>query len=496
MKLVISLFLLTPLWASFFSSDKEKEVDVSSIVIADEDTPVDFEQPKIEVDEKNAEDWQKPDYSLSLGSMGYDKKTFAVPDGLKKQVDFWKDIYTKYSSWQGVLHDSEHIDHIYAEIDFTPIMKNNDLSAYQKRKAKRKMVTDKKKEIVAIMYKLQKTKDITGLSPEELRIWLMYDDVSEKDKFIKAAKKGRLRFQLGQKDYFLQGIYYSGRYLREMTEIFKSYNLPIELTRMPFVESSFNYRAKSKVGASGIWQFMPSTGKQYMKVNRIADYRNHPIRASVSAAKKLRYIYNKTEAWPLAITGYNYGPSGIARLSRKLKTKDLVEIIDREKSGRFGFASSNFYASFLAAIQVEAEADKYFNKPKWMPEMRAKEYKLSKSIRYNSLQQLFKEEGYDFDLYNPQFTKRTKKYNWLVPSGYRVYIPQAKAENMWASIVKLKSAKLAKRGSEGATYQVRRGDTLSHIADRFGVRVRDIMEWNDLASSRIYAGQTLKIPNL
>jgi membrane-bound lytic murein transglycosylase D len=197
----------------------------------------------------------------------------------------------------------------------------------------------------------------------------------------------------------------------------------------------------------------------------------------------------------LAITGYNYGPSGIARLSRKLKTKDLVEIIELEKSNRFGFASGNFYASFLAALQVEAEADKYFDDPKWMPEMRAKEYKLSKSIRYNSLQQVFKDAGYDLDLYNPQFTRRTKKYNGLIYSGYRIYVPSKKADEMWASIVKLKANRLAKRGDGGDTYRVRRGDTLSHIAERFGVRVSDIIEWNDLASSRIYAGQTLKIPN-
>ena len=86
--------------------------------------------------------------------------------------------------------------------------------------------------------------------------WKLFDGVDEKNKFTEAARRGRLRYQAGQRDQFTRGIMQSGRYLRQMEEIFKEEGLPIELTRLPFVESSFNLSAKSKVGASGIWQFM------------------------------------------------------------------------------------------------------------------------------------------------------------------------------------------------------------------------------------------------
>jgi len=494
-KCLLVFLMATTSWSFLFSSKKEdKPIEASSIVLDKEDTPVGFVSPKLEVNLKEAVNWKRPNYNKSIGSIGYSKDTFVPPKGLEVQVNFWKNIYTKYSSWQGVLHDSEHIDHIFAEVDFSEIMTNDKLTDRQKRKAKKKLVKQMKKEIVARLLNLENRKDSTGLSGEDLRIWQMYEKVEGKSKFKQASRAGRLRFQLGQSDYFLNGIYSSGRYIEEMEAIFESYNLPIELTRMPFVESSFNLKARSKVGASGIWQFMRNTGKQYMKVNTTADYRNHPISSTIAAAKKLRYNYKKTGTWPLAITGYNYGPSGIYRLSEKLKTKDLVEIIKKEETSRFGFASRNFYASFLAALQVEKEAGKYFAKPKWMPPVKAKVHKLDKQIRYNSLQSLFKEYNFDFDLYNPQFSYSTKKYNALISRGYRVYYPEVVATEMWAKVDTLRAPRLVAKGSDGEVYKVRAGDTLSQIAENHNVKVRDIVEWNDMSSSRIYAGQKISIP--
>jgi membrane-bound lytic murein transglycosylase D len=108
---------------------------------------------------------------------------------------------------------------------------------------------------------------------------------------LNAAHRKRLRFQLGQKDRFLDGLYQSGRFLSFMEDIFKKEGMPLELTRLPFVESSFNIRARSKVGASGIWQFMRSTARLFIKLSPAIDERNDPLRATEAAARLLRYNF-------------------------------------------------------------------------------------------------------------------------------------------------------------------------------------------------------------
>ena len=105
---------------------------------------------------------------------------------------------------------------------------------------------------------------------------------------------------IAHREKFEQAIKRSGRYLPLMESIFaREYNLPVELTRLPFVESSFNIRARSKVGASGIWQFMRSTGKLFLKINDGVDERNDPIRATEAAAKLLKMNFGSLKSWPL-----------------------------------------------------------------------------------------------------------------------------------------------------------------------------------------------------
>lgn len=504
MKTIIFVLLFSSMsqasWLNFIfnkdknNSEKKSEQENSSILLEEEDTPVAFEQPLVQIDPETSEPWQKPNYTKSVGSLGYDESSFNVPEGLAVQVNFWKKIYTRYSSWQGVLHDSEYIDNIYAEIDFTEIMKNNSLDEYQKRRAKESLVKQKKLEVKERLLRLQGTKDPTTLVGEDLRVWQMYEGVIEKNKYKDAAQKGRLRFQLGQSDYFRQGIFSSGRYIRKMTEIFIENNVPIELVRLPFVESSFNLNARSKVGASGIWQFMRSTGKSYMKVNSLVDYRNDPIAATKAAAKKLRSNYELTKSWPLAVTGYNYGPSGIARLSKKLGTKDLVEIIRNGKSSRFGFASKNFYASYLAALKVEEQADLYFKNPVWMRPFVYSEFLTDKSYSSQLLQKVYEDNGFSFIKYNPQFSASIMNKNILIPKGHMIYLPLKEGVDFVSALKEHKGISTSVAVSDILQYRVGSGDTLSSIAINHGISIQDIKDFNSLNGSRIYIGQMINIP--
>jgi membrane-bound lytic murein transglycosylase D len=124
------------------------------------------------------------------------------------------------------------------------------------------------------------------------------------------------------------------------------------------VESSFNPKAYSKAGAAGIWQFTRSTGKKFMKVGRGVDERRDPIRSSKAAAQLLEQNYRILRSWPLAITAYNHGISG---LSKARKTKGSEEAIFSDYSTRrFQFASRNFYSEFLATRHVANNYAHYF----------------------------------------------------------------------------------------------------------------------------------------
>lgn len=362
----VSLFFLLASWSSALR------------IPANETGSLEEELPK----------WTVPDYSGQEGALGYSETAFQTPKGLEERVQFWKDIYTKHSSLQGVLHDSRYVHIVYGQVDFSDLAELKEQSPYKFEKEKEKRI-DKAKELVADQLKrLNDPSSLENPTVEDLKYLEMFSKVDEEDKYIAASKPGRLRFQLGQRDIFINGIKQSGHYLKQMEQIFKEEGMPIELTRMVFVESSFNLKAMSRVGASGLWQFMRSTARRYLRMDRSVDERNAPLFATRAAARKLRNNYKMLEDWPLAVTGYNHGPYGILRLSKKLGTKDIVDFVDFRK-GSFGFASASFYASFLAALQVEREAEKYFGVIQVGEPIVGEVYRLKRNLSVTKLIELF-----------------------------------------------------------------------------------------------------------
>lgn len=372
--------------------------------------------------------WRPPDFSKQTGALGWSETAFDVPKGMQSRVNFWKDIYSKYTADQGVLHDSLHIDIVYAALDFNSIMSDPSLNIYQKARARERLVNDKRKEITERLKRLNGRKTADGLSGEDLRIWKMFERIKDPNKFLEATEKNRVRFQLGQRDKFILGIYYSGRYLRQMEKIFRDEGLPIELTRLPFVESSFNIKAQSRVGASGVWQFMPRTARPYMRVNRDVDERNDPLKATLASARVLKQNYSMLRAWPLAVTGYNHGAYGVRGIVNKLGTQDLAEIIEKYSSRTFGFASENFYACFLAALEVERNARKYFGDVKWSPEIESHELKVKRPVQFKSLLEFFDGDKDLASLLNPHLTHRIRSGKRSIPMGTFLRVPQARGQ--------------------------------------------------------------------
>tara|TARA_B110001454_G_scaffold219179_1_gene250889 strand:+ start:180192 stop:181403 length:1212 start_codon:yes stop_codon:yes gene_type:complete len=357
-----------------------------------EDTPVTHDEILGASNPFGAREWRNPDFESQGNYIGASKNAFKVPKGMEERVEFWKKVYTEYTSEQGVIHNTENIGEIYKKVDFADIVSNKDLTRYQIEKEKQKRVDNLKKIIL-----LEKPS-------------LKMDD---------------LRFQLGQKDRVETAIFLSGRYIEDFEDIFRQNQLPIQLTRLVFVESSFNVLARSKVGASGLWQIMPSNARPYRMMGPLVDKRNHPIEATKLAAKLLKNNYGMLEDWPLAVTGYNHGPTGVMKMTKKYKTRDLAELIENVNSRKsFGFASRNFYASFLAILEVESNAPKYFKNIKWSKRIPGEPLKMKHPLPFEMLTRWFDNDLLKLQIYNPHLSRKLISKSDPVPHGTWLLIPE------------------------------------------------------------------------
>ena len=198
---------------------------------------------------------------------------FSTPPGLQSEVDFWKKIYSEYSTKHAVVHDIKNLDVIYEVV----YLGEKPLS----RRSRERKLEKTKKKYKNILRKINKTKNKAKLKGEDKRVY----ELVKKD-FYKASRQ--IRAQLGQKDRFREGIERSGLYMKEIKSIFKKFNLPDELSVLPHVESSFQIGAYSSAGAAGIWQFTRGTGRLFMRVGYDVDERRDPIIATYGAAKLLK----------------------------------------------------------------------------------------------------------------------------------------------------------------------------------------------------------------
>jgi len=235
-----------------------------------------------------------------------------------------------------------------------------------------------------------------------------------------------LRTQSGLRDALEDALFVSGRYLPRMKDLFKRLGLPEEIAYLPFVESGFNKRAVSKVGASGIWQFMPYTGKLFLRVDDVVDERNDPMRAAEAAARLMKQNFDILGDWPLAITAYNHGTAGVARTARETGTRKIAEIIERVDSfenKNFGFASKNFYACFLAALHVAKNSEVYLGV---VPRARRLEFDEFVMPDFMALKDFLAKMEIDETLFrelNPALTEEVYGGNKYVPVGYNVRVP-------------------------------------------------------------------------
>jgi len=365
-----------------------------------------------------------PHFENPTGTLGFTEgESFHVPADMRERVEFWKKIFSEYNSNQAVLHDSDIPEVIYGVVDIREFNENESLTPRRRARAINKRLKVEKRIIEAKLARLHAKQNNPLETPVELlTLSKMFDSQKDNPRRFQQARR-RIRAQTGQRDRVVQGFLYGGRYFTRMMEIFEKERLPKELTRLPLVESSFNLNARSKVGASGVWQFMRGTGKRFLRIDRSVDERNDPLLATQAAAGLLRQNFDALGSWPLAVTAYNHGRNGIARAVQKLGTTNLAEIIQRYKSRTFGFASSNFYAELLAMIELEREYRKHFGKLMVDPPLQFAELKLGGDVEFDELAEACGVAEKELAALNPALTDWVISGKGRVPRGYSVKVP-------------------------------------------------------------------------
>lgn len=452
---------------------------------------------------RRAAGWRAPAWlsavwllALSLGlapaASALDAKLFPVPPELAANVQFWTDVYTTYDSHQVLLHDDLHLDVVYAVLDFTELDASG-VSPGRRALVRRQEIRKAKSRYQSILQDLAAGRDSRTHPEDQARVERLLAGISGgRSKYSAAA--GRLRVQTCLKDQFAEGIERSGVYMTAIEEIFRRRGLPVELSRLPFVESLFQWQARSSAQAGGIWQFVPGTARLYLDMELEFDQRYDPLRASEAAARHLEGNYEALKAWPVAITAYNHGRAGMVRAVRRLGTRDMGQIATRYRSRLFGFASRNFYSEFVAAARIYEDRERYFPGVEPLPALRFEELAFS---HYVPVRDLAKEAGTEIDTLkemNPALSSAVWAGHVYLPKGYRLLVPEGRQAAFEAAFEALPANRKSPH-QVGYYYRVRSGDTLSRIASKFGTSISKLQQANKLRSAhRIRVGQRLLIP--
>lgn len=347
---------------------------------------------------------------------------FQIPARLRDRTAFWFEIYTRYGEAHHVVHHGRFPWIVFTVVDTTETLANGRGPMWLRRKHAGDVAKKKAREIRDALNRLARKKDYDNLSALEQSLLQKLADVPGSRKKVLQAAAANVRTQLGQKDFFENGLISSSRYLPFMEEDFRGHDLPTELTRLPFVESSFNEAARSKVGASGIWQIMPATGRAYMIVNDQIDERNSPLKATRAAALILRSYFRAMGSWPLAITSYNNGIGNTKKAIRSVGTRDLALIIERYHRGDFRFASSNFFTCFLAALYAEKYHELIFKRVPREPLLEHEIVHLPSPTGIHAFTVKAGVSREDILKYNPDL-RTALRQNATLPKGLKVFLP-------------------------------------------------------------------------
>jgi membrane-bound lytic murein transglycosylase D len=293
---------------------------------------------------------------------------FKLSEFYYPNVRFWFLIYTWFEPTQVVVHDKDNLDLVYKILDFSPLyqkeLNRNTLYVVQQNITKEKVRILRQDLDFLIRSPFSQEDQVRPvLNALELAGVELPEERIPRIKLLKSLRRN-LRTQIGQKSFIREGLQRSLPYQHFIRNHFLARGLPADLIAVPFLESSFNPQAQSKVSALGAWQFMPFIASHFMPARTSElDYRYNIGVSSVAAAHLMAENYRILKSWDLTVTAYNSGPKHLLATKRELASRDvdLEAVIKNSDSQRFGFASKNFYSEFLALVHTLAYQQELFD---------------------------------------------------------------------------------------------------------------------------------------
>jgi membrane-bound lytic murein transglycosylase D len=312
------------------------------------------------------------------------------------------------------------------------------------------------------------------------------------------TRRNQVEFMLGLSQY----------YFPIFEQALSTQNLPLELKYLTIIESALNTTAMSRVGALGLWQLMIGTGRLYgLEINSLVDERMEPYKASNAAVLYLKDLYSVYGDWHLVIAAYNCGPNNINKAMRRAGGKrdywTIYPYLPRETRGYVPvFIAANYIMNFSkdhnicpASVNIPSMTDTVM---------------VHQRLHLEQIAAVLNLPLEEIKFLNPQYKKEIvpgdiHPYSVRLPSTYsnifEQHLPEIaawKADSLINTrreeIVIPQAAPVSIGGKGHAVYhKVRKGQTLSDIAEKYGVGVSQIKKWNHLRKSRINPGQRLKI---
>ena len=297
------------------------------------------------------------------------------------------------------------------------------------------------------------------------------------DQFISYFQnKGRRQFEIWLDRYFQYGPM--------LKEILNEYELPEELAYLAMIESGLNPKAYSRAKATGMWQFMYSTGKKYgLQRNWYIDERRDPEKATHAAAKFLLDLYKEFDHWYLALAAYNGGPGRVHRATRLHQTSDFWQLHSLPRETR------NYIPYYLAAAIIASNPTSYGFKT---PKTKRHKYEVVEIKQSADLAVLANSAGTSLKIlkaYNPELRQSATPVDVV----YRLKIPVGKKEQFVTNFNSLPSDQ--RFAPQYVAHKVKRGESLWTISKKYRVSIHDLAAVNKIRNRhRLSIGQKLTIP--
>jgi membrane-bound lytic murein transglycosylase D len=416
-----------------------------------------------------------------------DTSNFPSYPAIEPNVEFWKRVFGEWGLGQVAVHDLDHPSIVYEVVDLPGPIEER--------------YTETQLDFVEDLNELWKSRLRTvadksaarkSLDEEEKRLALLITTTAGSDAIVDADE--RIRTQRGLRQRFRRGLEISYRYEPAIREILRETGLPEDLAHLPHVESSYQAAARSSAGAVGVWQFTRGTGRHYLTITSAVDERLDPILAARGAARYLEEAHDRLGDWALALTSYNYGLNGMSRALEKFGPD--YETIFLQYEGRyFGFASKNFYSEFLAAREVACDSATYFPEGvRAEPPHDGERVVLEGRTTPGRIAAAYGVPLDELATLNLAWSRRAVRSGLLLPKGSTVWVPPGTLARLNSAGLSITTAWSRALGADG-TYVVQRGDTLSTIAQDYGMSVRGLRELNGIPRNEtlIVVGQRLRV---